>query len=248
MPRFSLYHSRDARSLRVLWTLKELNLKRGVDYSLHTLKFPPRQHHAAFLERNPLGTVPWFEHQEKRDTTPRASMSESCAVPLYLAELYDSPLRLRIHNRDYGAFVNWCHQADATLTFPQTVTMRYALFERDKGLGGAADDYAKWFIARLRLLTAALSDGRPYLVGGRFTVADICIAYALFNASADGVCGAGLAQLGEAPLSERFKPPVAAYLARMTARRGFQLAQQEQAADDAEAAQPESRTASDRTE
>ena len=50
-PHFTLWHSRNTRSLRILWTFKELSLQRGRDYTLHTLKFPPRQHHAEFLER-----------------------------------------------------------------------------------------------------------------------------------------------------------------------------------------------------
>ena len=56
----------------------------------------------------------------------------------------------------------------------------------------AAEGYAKWFVARLRLLNLALADGRDYLCGGRMTIADICIGYALYNASEHGLCGRGL--------------------------------------------------------
>ena len=227
-PRFTLWHSRNTRSLRILWTFKELALQRGRDYTLHALKFPPRQHHAEFLERNPLGTVPWFEHQEAADDAPRASMSESCAVPLYVAELLGSPLALRVQDSDFGGFLNWLHHADATLTFPQSVVMRYGVFEPERNLGVVADDYARWFHARLRLLNNALEDGREFLVGGRFTLADICVTYTLFNASADGLGGGGLVANGGLPLSARFKPPVADYLARMTSRPAWVSAQREQ--------------------
>ena len=166
MPRFRLWHSLDARSFRVLWTFEELALWRGRDYALHTMRFPPRQHHPEFLEHNPLGTVPWFEHKEPGEPRPRASMSESCAVALYLAELHSSPLALALRSGDdeYGSFLNWLHHAE-TITFPQAVVMRYALFERERGLRAAADDYARWFHARLRLLNTALADGRTFLVG-----------------------------------------------------------------------------------
>ena len=226
--RFTLWHSKDARSLRILWCFHELGLASGKDYALRMLQFPPRQHHPDFLQRNPLGTVPWFEHQETWEATPRASMSESCAVPLFLAELHRSPLALRVLDPQYGTFLNWVHHADATLTFPQAVVMRYAIFERDRGLGDAATDYERWFHARLRLLNTALEDGRPYLMGERFTIADLCVTYALFNASADGLCGGGLAEVGGAPLSDRFKPQVAAYLERMIARPAWISAQREQ--------------------
>jgi glutathione S-transferase len=116
-PRFTLWHSRNTRSLRILWTFKELSLQRGRDYTLNVLKFPPRQHHAEFLERNPLGTVPWFEHQEAADVAPRASMSESCAVPLYVAELLGSPIALRVQDNEFGGFLNWLHHGrDAHLS------------------------------------------------------------------------------------------------------------------------------------
>ena len=80
MPRFSLWHARNARSLRVLWTFEELGLKRGRDYTLHTLRFPPRAHHPEFLDVNQLGTVPWFEHRERHDVEARTAMSESVRV------------------------------------------------------------------------------------------------------------------------------------------------------------------------
>ena len=72
--------------------LKELGLEQGHDYSLTTLTFPPRAHHKDFLGTNVLGTVPYFEHWEAGEQAPRAAMTESCAVPLYLTSLMDSPL------------------------------------------------------------------------------------------------------------------------------------------------------------
>jgi hypothetical protein len=56
--------------------------------------------------------------------------------------------------------------------------------------------------------------------------------YALFNASAEGLCGGGMAARGDAPLGERFKPQVAEYLHRMTARPAWLRAQREQLVKD----------------
>ena len=229
MPRFRLWHSADARSLRVLWTFEELGLKRGRDYALHTLPFPPRQHKPEFLAQNVLGTVPYFEHQEAHDAAPRAAMTESCAVPLYITESYVPEPRLAIlpGQPERGAFLNWMHHADATLTFPQAVVMRYGVFE--PGVAeAAAEGYAKWFIARLRLLNNVLADGRTYLCGDRMTIADICIAYALFNGSELGLCGRGLASVGKEPLSNFYKPQTRAYLDRMMDRPAWRAAQEAQ--------------------
>jgi glutathione S-transferase len=233
LPRFRLWHSADTRSLRVLWTLEELGLKRGKDYAMRTLPFPPRQHTPDFLSTNVLGTVPYFEHQEVGDATPRASMTESCAVPQYLVEQVgdDANLTIPPGHHDRGAYLNWLCHADATLTFPQAVVMRYGIFEQGVA-DAAADGYSKWFVARLRLLNLALDDGRAFLCGDRMTIADICVTYALYNACEHGIFGLGLASVGKEPLSAFYKPQTRAYLERMLERPAWRAAQAEQAAPD----------------
>ena len=231
--RFRLWHSANTRSLRCLWAFEELGLKRGIDYGLVTMPFPPRVHDKRYLETNPLGTVPWFEHRETGDAAPRSSMSESCAVPQYLAAILGSDMAVAATEPDYGTYLNWICHADATLTFPQAVVMRYRLFEPGRA-ETAADDYAKWYVARLRLLTAALDDGRDFLVGGRFTMADVCVGYALFNASEHGLYGEFSAAQGNDPafFSDRYKPHVSAYLERLMERPAWTAAQEQQATTD----------------
>eukprot|EP00658_Telonema_sp_P-2_P022049 TRINITY_DN18800_c0_g1_i17.p1 TRINITY_DN18800_c0_g1~~TRINITY_DN18800_c0_g1_i17.p1 ORF type:complete len:149 (-),score=46.85 TRINITY_DN18800_c0_g1_i17:336-782(-) len=104
----------------------------------------------------------------------------------------------------YGEYLNWIGHADATLTFPQTVVLRYTKQEPGRA-DEAAEDYGKWYLARLRMLDNALADGRKFLVANRFTVADICIAYALW-------LGTTL------DLDAGYKPQTRAYMDRMTAR------------------------------
>jgi len=161
-------------------------------------------------------------------------MSESCAVPLYLAGLpgEQGTLALQASEEEHPAFLQWLFHADATLTFPQAVVMRYGLFELGRA-DAAADDYGRWFIARLRLLNAALADGREFLCAGRFTVADICVAYALFNACEHGILGQGLVAAGQRPLSDFYKPCTRAYLDRMIERPAWCAAQRAQGTDPA---------------
>ena len=163
------------------------------------------------------------------------SMTESCAIPLYLTSRYggpNCPLAVAPHEAEYGQFLDWLFHADATLTFPQTVVLRYTVQEPGRA-DAAAADYAKWYLARLRKLDAALADGREFLVAGRFTIADICVTFALFM-------GANLQaslEEGEEPLSAKYKPQTARYLERMIARPAFARAQaaQERSADEFEA-------------
>ena len=118
----TLYHCVGARSLRVLWALKELGMS---EYELVTMPFPPRAHHRPFLALNPLGTIPLLVHGD-------AKLTESCAGAVYAAEAVapDGPLLVRPAEPDYASFLNWNYHADATLTFPQTLVLRYRDFAR----------------------------------------------------------------------------------------------------------------------
>jgi glutathione S-transferase len=196
-----LYHCVSARSFRALWTLEEL----GLPYELVMLPFPPRRLAREFLVLNPLGTIPLLVHGETR-------MTESAAICQYLCALAPgTPLDVRAGDAEYGAFLNMLHFGEATLTFPQTLVLRYARFEpEDRRLPTVAADYAKWFLARLRTLEPTLAqDG--FVCAGRFTAADISVGYALMLAE-------------YLDLAEGFTPAVAAYWHRLRDRAAFHRA------------------------
>src|SRR5258707_15751383 len=67
--------------------------------------------------------------------------------------------------------------SDATLTFPQTLVLRYSQLEpEERRSPQVATDYAKWFLGRLRAVAA--TSNAETLCAGRFTAADIGIGYA----------------------------------------------------------------------
>lgn len=169
-----LYHCINARSLRPLWTLEEMRLP----YELTVLPFPPRALAPEYKQLNPLGTIPLLLDGDTR-------MTESAAICHYLTTRHGpSPLAVAVDEPDYGAFLNWTHFGEATLTFPQTLVLRYARFEPpERQQPQVAHDYARWFLGRLRALEAALADGRPHLCAGRFTAADVAVGYAVMLAS-----------------------------------------------------------------
>lgn len=121
---------------------------------------------------------------------------------------------------DFAAYTNWLFHADATLTFPQTIVLRYTKLEPGK-CDIAADDYAKWYLARLRLLDSTLADGREFLVGNRFTIADICVGYALFLPQAFHLTCRSEKDGERVLLSDKFKPQTRAYLERLMQRSAF---------------------------
>jgi glutathione S-transferase len=117
---------------------------------------------------------------------------------------------------EFGRYLNYLHFGEATLTFPQTLVLRYTRLEpRDRRQPQVAEDYRKWFLARLRGVERALA-GRDWLCADRFTGADISVGYALLLAQSLGI-------------SDAFSEPVAAYWARLQDRDGFQRAKVAQA-------------------
>lgn len=201
-----LYHCISARSFRPLWTLEEM----GLPYELVMLPFPPRVFAKEYLAINPLGTIPTLFDGEMR-------MTESAAICHYLATKHGpSPLAVDMSEADYGPWLNWLYFSDATLTFPQTIFLRYSQLEpAERRLPQAAEDYKKWFLGRLRIVESTLAD-REYLAAGRFTVADIAVGYGLMLAEILG-------------LSADFGPNVSGYWARLKARPGYAKALQAQA-------------------
>lgn len=205
-----LWHCRDARSFRPLWALEEL----GLPYELVLLPFPPRWMEPDYLEINPLGTIPFFTDGPEDGGV---QMTESAAICQYLA---DKTGRLRVLPGDpaHGDYLNFLHQSDATLTFPQTLVLRYSILEKPENrIPKVASDYKRWFLARTIWAERALSDGRPWLCGDDFTVADIAVAYAFLLAG-------NLGHLGEVG------PHCLAFWQRAQARDGFQRAKAAQRA------------------
>ncbi|HEY1710913.1 MAG TPA: glutathione S-transferase family protein [Rhizomicrobium sp.] len=196
-----LYHCFSARSFRPLWALEEMRL----DYELRMLPFPPRVLQKEYLAINPLGTIPALLDGD-------TLMTESAAICEYLATSYGpTDLAVKPEEPGYGAYLNALHFGEATLTFPQTLVLRYTRLEpKERRVPQVAQDYAKWFLGRLRAVEARIGS-HEYMAADRFTMADISVAYALMLAK----------DLG---LDAQFTPGVAAYWTRVSARDGYRRA------------------------
>ena len=103
----------------------------------------------------------------------------------------------------------WLAHSDATLTFPQTVVLRYT-FQEVGVADKAAEGYRRWFVARLKLLEKSL-DSREYLCSNRFTIADICVSYAIYLAKT-------------LQIEEAFKPNIKRWTDMLFERDGFKRA------------------------
>ncbi len=200
-----LYHCSNARSLRPLWTLEEM----GLDYELVNMTFPPRVTYEGYLDLNPLGTVPTFIDGD-------LTMTESTGICQYLVDKHGpTTIGMTVEEPEYGDYLNWLHRSDATLTFPQTLVLRYGQLEpEERRLPQVVEDYGKWYLSRLRSVETAI-EGKEFLCGDRFTIADIAVGYALFLGMSLG-------------LDERYKPNCKRYIAALMERPGFVRAQEKQ--------------------
>jgi glutathione S-transferase len=198
---FVLHHCPGARSFRPLWALEEM----GLPYELRLMAFPPRLREPGYLSVNPLGTTPAFFDDG-------ALMTESSGICDYLARKYGpTPLAVTPQEPAFAAYVNFLYMSDATLTFPQTLVLRYTRLEPEaRRLPQAAADYAQWFHSRLRGAFRLIGDA-DYVAADRFTMADIAVGYALKLAQTLG-------------LDQGWPDPAKRYFDRVSAREGYERA------------------------
>ena len=159
----ALFHSPNTRSTGGLILLEEL----GADYELHLLNMKAgEQRELAYLAVNPMGKVPAILHGG-------ALVTEQAAVFLYLADLYaDAGLAPPIGDPQRGPYLRWMVFYGSCFE-PAVVDKA---MKRDPAPPGTSPygDYD----TMLKTLTDQLAHG-PYLLGERFTAADVLWGTAL---------------------------------------------------------------------
>ena len=184
----TLFHSPQSRSAGALVLLEEL----GADYELHVLNLKKgEQRGAAYLAVNPMGKVPAIVHDG-------ALVTEQGAVYTYLADLYpEAGITPAIGDGLRGPYLRWL--------FYYGSSFEPALIDRSLKREPAPPSTSPYgdYETMLKTLTDQLAKG-PYLLGDRFTAADVLWGTAL-------------------RWTTMFKlvpetPVVAAYIARVTSR------------------------------
>jgi glutathione S-transferase len=182
-----LYHLPPSRSTRVLWLLEEL----GEPYEL-TLMKPEDRKTDEHRRRHPLGRVPVLEDDE-------GFLFESAAICLHLADLYpDGQLNWPLGTHERALVYQWTLFAMTELE-PSILEARIYR-EKDPARAEAG---TRRFAPTAAAVEEALS-GHEWLVGDRFSVADL-------------VCGAVLIYANGAGLIEGL-PNLEAYVERLEAR------------------------------
>lgn len=188
-----LYHLPASRSARVLWLLEEI----GQPCDLTVMKGDDRKTDE-HRRRHPLGRVPVLEDDE-------GFLFESAALCLQIADLYpDAQLNWPLATHERGLVYQWTVFAMSELE-PAILEVRRNREDNP--------DHAQAGAERFTTAAAAIEqalDGQEYLVGERFSVADL-------------VCGAVLIFARSTSLTDDM-PNINAYLERLEARPARQRA------------------------
>lgn len=163
-----LYHCAGGRSFRPLWAMEEL----GLDYELRVLAFPPRLAEPAYLEENPLGTIPLLIDGATR-------MRESVMIGHYLAVRAGSELAVSADEPDYGRYLDALAYGETTLGWPQGMALFYGFFRPEAQRNTAVVTDMRDRLATMFADLDTMLGERAYIAADRFTMADVSIGYAL---------------------------------------------------------------------
>jgi glutathione S-transferase len=191
----TLYHSPHTRSSVALNLLEEL----GVPYELAVLSMKAgEQREPAYLAVNPMGKVPALKHGD-------ATITEQVAIFLYLADLFpEAGLAPPLGDPLRGPYLRW--MVFYAACFEPAVGDRALKREPGPPSQMAYGD----FDSVIDTIDGQLAEG-PYLLGKRFTAADI-------------LWGSGLAWTTMFGLIPE-RPAIQAYVARFNARPAVARAQ-----------------------
>jgi glutathione S-transferase len=166
-----LYHSRRARSARVIWLLEELS----VPYEIAPIDFSPAALHSPeYLKLHPLGLIPVIQDGP-------LTLFESGAILEYLLETYgEGRLAPAPASPSRAVYLQWFHYGEASLARAMSDIVRQRFRETD-----TPEFVLERARTRFRNAVAVVDralEAQPYIAGTSFSAADIMVAYGLVMA------------------------------------------------------------------
>jgi glutathione S-transferase len=164
-----LYGFAPTRTIRALWTLRELDL----EFEFITVDLTKGEHRRAeFLAVNPAGKVPVLVDGD-------LVLTESVAIVLYLAEKYPGKGLLPAAVRPKAEVNRWLLFTATELEQPLWRIARHtALYPKEKRLAAEIPLAHEDFLDMAAVMEKHL-EARRFLVGDSVTVADFVAAYTL---------------------------------------------------------------------
>jgi glutathione S-transferase len=164
-----LYEFGPTRSIRVRWTLQELN----VPFEAITVDmFAGENRSPAFLKINPAGKLPVLIDGE-------LVLTESVAIVLYLAEKFPDKGLLPADSRERAQAYRWLLFTTTELEQPLWRIARHNnLYPKDKRLPAEVELARADFAPMAAIMENHMRD-RSFVVADRISVADFVLAYTL---------------------------------------------------------------------
>ncbi len=182
-PKLILWGVGTSRTIRAHWAMRELGLAyetRPIGPRTGATKTPE------YTALNPRQKIPLLQDDD-------FTIGESAAIVAYLSRTYSTKENALIPDarREYAAWLEWCFFIVAELDSTSLYVMRRHSADGLGHIYGTAPEVVskagEYFREQLRYLEVALADGRRYLMGERFTSADILLTTCLDWAISYGV-------------------------------------------------------------
>lgn len=167
----TLFHAPRTRSVRVRWLLEEM----GLDHELHRLEFTRGDVGGEdYRKVTPLQKVPAIKDGD-------VVMIESIAIMQYITRRYGpTPLAPEAMDAAYPDYLQYLHFGEAGLNIYVSMLLGHvALLPEEQRVPGIA----RWAEDETRKALGVIDhglNGNDYLAAGRFTAADISVAYMLY--------------------------------------------------------------------
>lgn len=174
-PRLTLWGVGTSRTVRAHWAMHEL----GLDYETRPIGARTGETQTAeFTALNPRQKIPLLQDGD-------FCIGESAAIVAYLSRTYSSKERSLIPEpqREYAAWLEWSFFIVTELDSTSLYVMRRHRADALGHIYGVAPEVVErageYFRRQLRHVETALADNRTYLMGDRFTSADILLTTCL---------------------------------------------------------------------
>jgi glutathione S-transferase len=204
-PDLTLWGVGTSRTMRAHWAMYEL----GLTYKSKPIGSRTGETKTAeYTTLNPRQKIPLLQDGD-------FCIGESAAIVAYLSRIYSTRERSLVPDapREHAAWLEWCFFVVAELDSTSLYVMRRHRADALGPIYGVAPEVVakagEYFREQLRHVEIALSDGRQFLMGNRFSSADILLTTCLDWAIAYGV-----------GICDNARP----YLDRMQARPAYNLA------------------------
>lgn len=166
----TVYGCANTRSTRVVWTLEEA----GAEYEYVQIDLRAGAGwQPDYLALNVGGKVPTLVDNE-------FVLTESAAICTYIGDRFpDAGLVPPVGTQERASYNQWCYYALSELEQPLWTIAKHRFALPERWRVPAMLDTARWEFAVAAKVLAAGLGRREFVVGERFTVADILIAHAL---------------------------------------------------------------------